>query len=846
MKKTFITFLLFFFSTLTANAASLVTYPTFHVDVSDGNPLTGGCVYTYTCGTTTKLTTCADKDCNANNTNPIELDDRGEAGIYYGGCLKVSIYTADSDGICDSTPSTTLVKTVDNIYGSGYIPPSDGISLSETYDNDISAAIAAIGSTQATLICDDAVDIANGEIATFPGTLTFEARESCLIDTNSTGTININGPFTANLTQHFTGTGTIEIPQALKIYPQWFGAAGDGSSDDSLSFRQAQNVATARGGGVIIVPYTEDGYKIGDGTNVVNASTKNGIVVTSNTTWRGLNNVKLIHGAKTASGNFLFDIGDCDNVLIEGFDIDGQAEVMTDQARVGVALHDVATNIRLKDLHLYDHANFAIQYADIETDPDLAYFNNVSLDEIRIDGITGATGAGAGIDIFPRSQVGSDPKSTNFSIRNSIIDVSNGSTNCDDHGPQPFKLNNTDGADIANVKLVGGEVASLIISNGSRNVSIDADGRLSDLGLIIDTSSNVCDSRTQSILVKNWKYDSAGASNSNLVGIQIKGAVHNVSIASATLTDSHIFIRDNYANDISLGDGLGDTVKRLVFGDIEIKNGYFDVQDATNALQSDLVGLVIDTLHVSGSAGSSRGKLNLDPTDWEITDAHIGSVSFIRADNDCVKVGGSNNVFNYILSIDGNPDDDANGWVVNDTGNYNIFNFIGVTGSSSEMDLFYNKSVGSGAQINRVSGTPIDANGIRVAQMESADVILGGARVISKSFDLSGAADSEILFYADTTYYIASIVFLYAEASSADAGVAVQVGDTGSASAFLSKTSSTDKTLGNTDLYQNTTGTNSFSNRDLVKGQYLRVTSAGSKTGTGEVQVIINLIQSKE
>jgi len=846
MKKTFITFLLFFLSTLSANAASLVTYPTFYVDVSDGNPLTGGCVYTYTCGTTTKLTTCSDKDCNANNTNPIKLDDRGEAGIYYGGCLKVSIYTADSDGTCDSTPSTTLVKTVDNIYGSGYIPPSGGISLSETYNNNISAAIAAIGSTQAILICDDAVDIANGEIATLPETLTFEARESCLIDINSTGAIKLNGPFTASLTQHFTGTGTIEIPQALEIYPQWFGANGDGFSDDSLSFRQAQSVATARGGGVIIVPYTKDGYKIGDGTNVVNASTNNGIVVTSNTIWKGLNHVKLIHGAKTKKGNYLFDIGDCDNVLIEGFEIDGQAEAKTDQARVGVSLHGIDTNIRLKNLHLYDFANFAIQYADFETNPALAYFDNFSLDEIKIDGVTGVTGAGSGIDIFPRSENGTDPASKKFSIRNSIIDVSNGSTDCDEHGPQPFKVSNTDGVDIANVKLKGGEVASLVISNGSRNVSVDAEGSLSDLGLIIDTTNNVCDSRTQNVLVKNWKYNSAGASNSNLVGIQIKGAVHDVSIANAMLTDSHIFIRDNYANDISLGDGLGDTVKRLVFGDIDIKNGNFDVKDATNALQSDLVGLVIDTLNVSGSAGSSRGKLNLDPTDWEITDARIGSVTFISADNDCVKVGGFNNVFNYVLSMDGNPDDDPNGWVVNDTGNHNIFNFIGVTGNSSEMNLFYNKSVGSGAQINRVLGTPINANGIRVVNMESADMILGGARVISKSFDLSGVADSEILFYADTTYYIASIVFLYTEASSADPGVAVQVGDTGSASAFLSKTSSTDKTLGSSDLYQNTTGTNSFSNRDLVKGQYLRVTSAGSKTGTGEVQVIINLIQNNE
>jgi len=722
------------------------------------------------------------------------------------------------------------------------------VSLKGVYANDLAAAVAGIGATPTVLVCNDDVVIPDGTTVSLNINTIWEPRPGCKVNEVAGGGVEtfsigkINCPASVN----WVGDGVSIVFSSLvpEIYPQWFGAVGDGTTDDSAAFQEAQAAVTNSGGGKIVVPYTADGYVIGDGTNSATASTNCGIVVTDNTTWKGINNVKLIHGAKTATGNYLFDVGDCDNVLIEGFEIDGQAVAMTDQARVGVSFHDVVSNIKIRDLYLYDFANFAIQYADVDTDPASAYFDNIQLDGIRIDGVTGVTGAGSGIDIFPRSQNGNYPASTNFSIRNSVIDVSNGTTDTDQHGPQPLKFNNVDGVDIANVRLVGGNVASLILANGTMNATVDAEGSMSDLGLVVDTGSNTCDSRTQKINVKNWKYNSDSATNGNLIGLQFKGALFDIDLQSVLLTNSSMMIYDNYTNDMALGDGLGAAARNWTFDKISIDNGYIDIADATNALQPDLVGLSINSVYLAGGASSSAGKFSMAPADWSVTGSYFGSIICSKTDNDCVTVNGSNNVFNYILSIDGNPDDDDNAWVVNDTGNYNVFNYIGIAGSSNEMDLFYNKSDGSGAKVKEIAGTPIDANGIRAANMESADVILGGNRVISKSFDLSGAADSEILFYADTDYYIASIVFLYTEASSSDAGVAVQVGDTASATSFLDVVSVVSQPVGNIDLYQNTTGTNSFSNRDLVKGQYLRVASAGGKTGTGAVTVVINLIEA--
>ena len=80
--KSIIIMAVMFFLAGQAGAANILTYPKFQADDDDGNPLVGGCLYSYDCGTTNKAATCADNLCSADNTNPIELDARGEEDIY--------------------------------------------------------------------------------------------------------------------------------------------------------------------------------------------------------------------------------------------------------------------------------------------------------------------------------------------------------------------------------------------------------------------------------------------------------------------------------------------------------------------------------------------------------------------------------------------------------------------------------------------------------------------------------------------------------------------------------------------------------------------------------------------
>lgn len=76
----------------------------------NGDPLSGGLLYTYAAGTTTPLASYTDSTGLIANTNPIVLDSRGEANVWLGAAIyKFALYT--SAGV--------LIWTVDNISTNG-------------------------------------------------------------------------------------------------------------------------------------------------------------------------------------------------------------------------------------------------------------------------------------------------------------------------------------------------------------------------------------------------------------------------------------------------------------------------------------------------------------------------------------------------------------------------------------------------------------------------------------------------------------------------------------------------------------------------------------------------------
>jgi len=108
------------------------------------------------------------------------------------------------------------------------------------------------------------------------------------------------------------------------------------------------------------------------------------------------------------------------------------------------------------------------------------------------------------------------------------------------------------------------------------------------------------------------------------------------------------------------------------------------------------------------------------------------------------------------------------------------------------------------------------------------------------SMDLSGAAFDEILFtpYANST--IEGYRILYAETSSADAGVAIRVGrlqadGTFDDDYFDAVTSEVSKING----YSLLVAVGDMTQTAIAVGESVTVGTAGGKTGTGEVKIIL-------
>ena len=89
-------------------SATLTPTPVMQFLDSNGNPLSGGLLYTYVAGTTTPLATYTDYGGATPNANPVVLNSRGEASVWLGNSL-YKFMLKDSTG--------TLIWTADNIGG---------------------------------------------------------------------------------------------------------------------------------------------------------------------------------------------------------------------------------------------------------------------------------------------------------------------------------------------------------------------------------------------------------------------------------------------------------------------------------------------------------------------------------------------------------------------------------------------------------------------------------------------------------------------------------------------------------------------------------------------------------
>lgn len=98
-------------------AATLAPAGKQHYTDDKGRPLAGGRLYTYESGTSTPKATFADANMTQPNTNPVVLDARGEATIYWSGVYKVVLNDSKGRLIWTADPVTSIDYAIDQSVG---------------------------------------------------------------------------------------------------------------------------------------------------------------------------------------------------------------------------------------------------------------------------------------------------------------------------------------------------------------------------------------------------------------------------------------------------------------------------------------------------------------------------------------------------------------------------------------------------------------------------------------------------------------------------------------------------------------------------------------------------------
>jgi hypothetical protein len=215
----------------------------------------------------------------------------------------------------------------------------------KSYGNDLSAAIAAIGSANVLLLVDSPITV-NNNAATHANT-SLVVQKPGMLTVAGGKTLTINGGFSAGLYQIFNGAGAVVFVAGAvaDVLPQWWGAKGDGldaSGALNTSAINASLIAAPIGGRVRIVTgnyklsagidYNRQVAVVGDSSGISGYGTlinRIGDFVT----W-------YVHG--DVSGKSFIDFGGLDGLTFGGYG--GTADVLQMSYTLGGTMLDVTVN----------------------------------------------------------------------------------------------------------------------------------------------------------------------------------------------------------------------------------------------------------------------------------------------------------------------------------------------------------------------------------------------------------------------------------------------------------------------------------------------------------------------
>lgn len=171
----------------------------------------------------------------------------------------------------------------------------------------INTLITSIGSDEATIVVDPGT-YRCGSAVTVPSNITLWFLQGGILSPDSGDTITINGPIEAGVWKIFAGSGTIAgSPRVETLYPQWWGAVGDGTTSDTTAIQSALDISG--GNQIVVIPNTSSNIYM-TGTLSIPSDIK--IIISDGVTLKLPNgaNEPIIQNADIVNGN--------SNICIEG------------------------------------------------------------------------------------------------------------------------------------------------------------------------------------------------------------------------------------------------------------------------------------------------------------------------------------------------------------------------------------------------------------------------------------------------------------------------------------------------------------------------------------------------
>ena len=255
-------------------------YTRFHALDVNGNPLAGGKVYTYDTGTTSDQTTYTDNTKGTPNTNPVILDSNGEADIWYENAIKIKIDDINDvqQSVIDNIPisafkvlvtdgnPTLLDKNGNEILIGASVSSAvnevtitnaasgNAPTITQTGGGDTGIDMEGVLSHNGVILANQVTSIAalklianadDNDIVTVSGYYTPGDGGGGQFYWDASSTATDNGGTVIKVTALSTGRWLRVFDDRISV--RWFGAKGDGTTDDALAIDAAwaYSVSTA-------------------------------------------------------------------------------------------------------------------------------------------------------------------------------------------------------------------------------------------------------------------------------------------------------------------------------------------------------------------------------------------------------------------------------------------------------------------------------------------------------------------------------------------------------------------------------------------------------------------------